>query len=176
MRSLGATYKGYAFRSRLECRWYIFYEAMGEPIAYEPEAIDLGGFAYIPDFFLRTFRAWNEIKGEMVSDAAGLLMIEKCVQLTQQSGRPVILAFHDPYDLRCAVFQGDQMYGQSRWTVCGLCGRLALGVRGGGFSVIWCPRKHEEKPLAFDALRLARRSLYDAALKARQHRFGIPGR
>ena len=173
MRSLEATYQNRRFRSRLEARWSMFYSACGIEHAYEPEAIDLGGFAYIPDFFLHTFRAWNEIKGEIISDAAGLLMIEKCAQLASQSGRPVILNFHDPLDTRCAVFSGPRYYPESRWTHCPACGELALGVKGGALNHVWCPREHKGAPLDFPSLRTARRHLYEAAVAARQYRFGV---
>lgn len=173
MRSLEAIYQKRRFRSRLEARWAMFYDSVGVEWAYEPEAIDLGKFSYQPDFWLKPFQAWNEIKGEIVDDKAGLLMIEKCAQLAAQSGRPVILNFHDPLDPVCAVFSGPRYYPESRWTHCPTCGKLALGVKGEGLSYTWCPRKHEEGPLRASALRAARRLLYDAAVAARQHRFGV---
>lgn len=173
MKSLEAVYKGYRFRSRAEARWFIFYSLAGVEATYESEAIDLGGFVYIPDYWLDIFRAWAEIKGHIANDQAGLLMLDKCTKLAVQSGRPVILNFRDPLDARCIVFRGDKMYSQSRWTHCDHCGGLALGVRSDNFHCVWCPRMHNDPPLTFDALRSARRRLYEAALTARQHRFGV---
>ncbi|MBK9515513.1 MAG: hypothetical protein IPO05_18320 [Flavobacteriales bacterium] len=44
-------YKGYRFRSRLEARWAVFFDALGLEWEYEPEGFDLGdGVYYLPDF------------------------------------------------------------------------------------------------------------------------------
>lgn len=46
-------YKGYRFRSRLEARWAVFFDAMGWHWEYEPEGYDLGDDGwYLPDFRL----------------------------------------------------------------------------------------------------------------------------
>lgn len=170
MRSLPAVYAGFAFRSRAEARWKIFYEALDEPAIYEPTAIDLGAFAYQPDYWLSLFRAWVEIKGEMISDEAGMLMTEKCRQLAMQSGRPAILCFSDPYDAKCAIFIRDRLYTDAYWTACPFCGRLSIAIR----SVQWCPEAKNHKGILTPSdLSRAKRRVYDAALKARSHRFGV---
>lgn len=176
MKALQATYNGQKYRSRTEAKWALFYRTVGIEYDYELEALDLDGLTYVPDFFLHPFRAWNEIKGEIINDQAGLLMLEKCTRLARQSNRPVILNFRDPLKPICAVFSKGRMYAQSHWTHCGICGLLALGVKDGTFSYVWCPRKHEAAPLDTKALLLARRYLFDAAKAAHQHRFGIPKR
>jgi len=49
-------YNGYHFRSRLEARWAVFFDALGIDYEYEPEGFDLGdGVCYLPDFWLPTF-------------------------------------------------------------------------------------------------------------------------
>ncbi len=46
-------YNGYKFRSRLEARWAVFFDAMGIDYDYEPEGYDLGDAGwYLPDFWL----------------------------------------------------------------------------------------------------------------------------
>ena len=46
-------YKGYRFRSRLEARWAVFFDACGVKWDYEVEGFDLGdGVKYLPDFVL----------------------------------------------------------------------------------------------------------------------------
>jgi len=46
-------YKGYRFRSRLEARWAVFFDAIGAPWEYEPEGFELSdGTCYLPDFYL----------------------------------------------------------------------------------------------------------------------------
>ena len=68
-------YKGYRFRSRLEARWAVAFDAMGIKWEYEPEGYDLGGGVYyLPDFYLPEVRTrcgtglWVEVKGKPTSD------------------------------------------------------------------------------------------------------------
>jgi hypothetical protein len=173
VRALPTTYKNYKMRSRLECRWACFWDALGVAWEYERDAFDLGDVRYLPDFWLPEFKVWVEIKGEIRDDGAGLRMIMQCSQLAAQDRHPVILCFHDPFNPLCAVFTHQGMYPESRWTYCRVCGALALGVRSGTFSLVWCPRKHEREPLRLAALKEARNALTAAAVAARQRQFGI---
>ena len=51
MKAIQTEYKGYLFRSRLEARWAVFFDACGVRWEYEPEGYDLGdGIYYLPDF------------------------------------------------------------------------------------------------------------------------------
>lgn len=43
-------YNGYRFRSRLEARWAVFFDAIHMQYRYEYSGYDLGGIAYLPDF------------------------------------------------------------------------------------------------------------------------------
>ncbi len=62
IQAIPTDYHGYHFRSRLEVRWAVFFEALGVRYRYEPERFDLGEFCYIPDFYLPGFRMWAEVK------------------------------------------------------------------------------------------------------------------
>lgn len=56
-------YNGYRFRSRLEARWAVFFDAMRIKYEYEPEGFEFGkGEKYLPDFFLPDFCMYVEIK------------------------------------------------------------------------------------------------------------------
>lgn len=56
-------YNGYRFRSRLEARWAVFFDAAGIKFEYEIEGFDLGnGVYYLPDFYLPEFEIFVEIK------------------------------------------------------------------------------------------------------------------
>src|SRR5436190_15329968 len=57
-------YNGYRFRSRLEARWAVFFNALGVPYEYEKEGYDLDGVRYLPDFWLPEQDCWIEIKGQ----------------------------------------------------------------------------------------------------------------
>lgn len=72
MKPIQTEYKGYLFRSRLEARWAVFFDACGAEWEYEPEGYDLGdGLMYLPDFLLHGVdgRApsdlYVEVKGKM---------------------------------------------------------------------------------------------------------------
>lgn len=50
-KAIETVYNGYRFRSRLEARWAVFFNAAGIKYEYEPEGFDLGGgLYYLPDF------------------------------------------------------------------------------------------------------------------------------
>ena len=61
-------YNGYKFRSRLEARWAVFFDAMGIEYQYEPQGYDLGdGYYYLPDFYMPKYDVWVEIKGKKLT-------------------------------------------------------------------------------------------------------------
>lgn len=78
IKAIQTFYKGYHFRSRLEARWAVFFDALGLKWDYEPEGFELpGGVRYLPDFFVHSanprHRAgsgyWIEIKGAQPTPA-----------------------------------------------------------------------------------------------------------
>ena len=53
IKAIETRYKGYRFRSRLEARWAVFFDALGIEWQYEPEGFELpDGTRYLPDFWL----------------------------------------------------------------------------------------------------------------------------
>lgn len=53
MKAIETRYKGYRFRSRLEARWAVFFDALDVKWEYEPEGFELGfNDRYLPDFRL----------------------------------------------------------------------------------------------------------------------------
>lgn len=70
IKPIETVYKGYRFRSRLEARWAVFFDALGIEYEYEPEGFDLGdGIYYLPDFYLPHDDVWVEIKGKQLDDS-----------------------------------------------------------------------------------------------------------
>lgn len=64
IKSIETFYNGYRFRSRLEARWAVFFDALGIKYMYETEGYDLGnGDCYLPDFYLPTLKYYVEVKG-----------------------------------------------------------------------------------------------------------------
>lgn len=64
MPAIETTYKGCRFRSRLEARWAVFFDALGLEWKYELEGYEVDGHRYLPDFWLPAARAWAEVKGD----------------------------------------------------------------------------------------------------------------
>jgi hypothetical protein len=68
LKAIETVYNGYRFRSRLEARWAVFFDALGVPYEYEKEGFDLGEAGwYLPDFWLPKERKWVEIKPAALS-------------------------------------------------------------------------------------------------------------
>jgi len=62
-------YNGYRFRSRLEARWAVFFDALGIEYEYEKEGYDLGEAGrYLPDFWLPQVNMWAEVKPVKLTD------------------------------------------------------------------------------------------------------------
>jgi hypothetical protein len=55
-------YNGVKFRSTLEARWAIFFDACGLDWVYEPECFELDTGNYTPDFYLKKYDLFVEIK------------------------------------------------------------------------------------------------------------------
>ena len=56
-------YNGYKFRSSLEARWAVFFDAAGIRYEYEPEGFrDNKGLCYLPDFYLPDENMYVEVK------------------------------------------------------------------------------------------------------------------
>jgi len=62
IKAIETKHKGYRFRSRLEARWAVFFDAIGIDWEYEPEGFDLDGVYYLPDFYIPSVDAWIEVK------------------------------------------------------------------------------------------------------------------
>lgn len=82
-------YKGYRFRSRLEARWAVFFDALGIRWEYELEGFDLPDAGrYLPDFYLPGSGVFFEVKGEKPTDEETL----KAYVLARETGKPVVIA------------------------------------------------------------------------------------
>lgn len=67
--SINTNYKGYNFRSRLEARWAVYFDAIGLKWEYEKEGYILeNGIRYLPDFAIEEF-GFIEIKGQEPNNA-----------------------------------------------------------------------------------------------------------
>lgn len=92
MKAISTKYKGYNFRSRLEARWAVYFDAAGIGYKYEDEGYELrNGVFYLPDFTLLEMGSsdigYAEVKPAVMTDDELL----KCALLAKESGRIVAL-------------------------------------------------------------------------------------
>lgn len=70
IKPIETVYAGHRFRSRLEARWAVFFDAMQIRWEYEPQGYIITdpwedeSRAYLPDFFLPGMDLWVEVKGD----------------------------------------------------------------------------------------------------------------
>jgi hypothetical protein len=87
MKALETKYKGYRFRSRLEARWAVFFDALGIKWEYESQGFDLGGgVRYLPDFLLD-----GEIYAEVKPRAGDIGQFDKAMLMARHGARIICL-------------------------------------------------------------------------------------
>ena len=90
IKPIETNYRGYRFRSRLEARWAVFFDALGTEWHYEPEGFHLEHKGvqvnYLPDFWLPELEAWGEVKGPPLTEEDRL----KAALLAYNTHKPVI--------------------------------------------------------------------------------------
>lgn len=86
-------YNGHKFRSRLEARWAVFFDAAGIKYEYEPEGFeDENGNRYLPDFYLPDFDTHVEVKGDRPEAWDELIKASKMIKWGGDIRRIAILS------------------------------------------------------------------------------------
>jgi len=150
IQAIETTYKGYRFRSRLEARWAVFFDALGVRYEYEPQGFKVGDEWYLPDFHLPDLRLWVEIKGQEPTDAerrkccafSTALEAERMAQpdgvhdyLEMVVGHP----WPGEYGIRYVAPDAIAPHGSvDEWLVCLICGRLIV-------SYVWSPDDPDQR-------------------------------
>jgi len=83
IKAIETRYKGYRFRSRLEARWAVFFDALGIPWEYEKEGFELLSGRYLPDFYLTEDKLWVEIKGPRPTEIE-ILLLKQLATMTRK--------------------------------------------------------------------------------------------
>ena len=144
MKPIETEYKSYKFRSRLEARWAVFFDACDVKWEYEPEGFDLGeGLYYLPDFLLHDVLIrdsdlpqdlWVEVKGRMTEQDAKKII--KFANVREDIGRcdfapcenPILVVTNIPdgddiWDLmdymRDLAYEGNDLAFFNLWTIDG---------------------------------------------------------
>lgn len=102
LKAIETRYNGYRFRSRLEARWAVLFDALGVEYRYEDEGFDLDGIRYLPDFFIPEWDAFVEVKADAAQD------IDKVLRLVYATSRKVLLCVGvpDPREWNVALSVG----------------------------------------------------------------------
>ena len=115
LKAIETRYQGYRFRSRLEARWAVFFDALGVQWEYEKEGFDLGKAGwYLPDFWLPEHSIFVEVKGEF-GDGSFTAQTEA---LQEQSGKIVVVligSIPPSRDMLWAGWDGTQIPVKKDW-------------------------------------------------------------
>jgi hypothetical protein len=136
LRAIPTFFSGITYRSRLEARWAVFFDALSIPFNYEPEGFDLGGgLWYLPDFWLPNQKCFFEVKGPFTENKGP----EKARALSIASGLPVFMfgdiPSFDAVDFGYATDGGSAFYpgGEDTgyyWCVSPCCKVFGIHYRG----------------------------------------------
>jgi len=98
IKAIETQYKGYRFRSRLEARWAVFFDALGLDWEYEPEGYCISKYGcYLPDFFISTLGCFVEVKPK-IEEGDYWHIIDKLTRFHQESDHFVLLLVGPPGD------------------------------------------------------------------------------
>ena len=108
IKAIETEYKGFRFRSRLEARWAVFFDACGFKWEYEPEGYEIDGVQYLPDFRLYDVerRSYDE------EDAARPFFVEVKGEYDDESEyKIVMLSEHYPVYVVRQIPYADSIWG-----------------------------------------------------------------
>lgn len=103
IKPIETVYNGYRFRSRLEARWAVFFDAAKIKYEYEPEGFELpDGTKYLPDFYLPWFNCYVEIKPNSETE------IEKATAIAKKisTEKALLLCVGLPSDDNITLYDG----------------------------------------------------------------------
>ena len=95
-------YDGYRFRSRLEARWAVFFNAAKIKYLYEPEGFQTkDGKYYLPDFYLPDCKVYADAKGARPGIGTE---IKKAIDVMTENKEILIILPEIPNSEKCGVF------------------------------------------------------------------------
>lgn len=173
MKAKETQYKGYRFRSRLEARWAVFFDALGLTWKFEPEGFDLSdGTAYLPDFFISDVDSgiWIEVKPDNCTAQELAIAHAKARQLTFDTNIRTLVVEGDPLHMTdvprfglggFSIFEpyddnGSRVVGEDHpyvFCVCPWCEKVGLEYDGRGARVCGWKSHHKTEKEALDAIK-----------------------
>lgn len=93
IKAIQTIYAGHKFRSRLEARWAVYFDAANLKWEYEPEGFEFDdGTRYLPDFWLPQVKMWAEVKPKELNPTER----RKAELLVKNSGSECLLLIGTP--------------------------------------------------------------------------------
>lgn len=135
IKAIETKYKGYRFRSRLEARWAVFFDALGVKWEYEPEGYELSTGWYLPDFWLPDFGFFAEIKPG--NHTGKWEHVEGVIDRDPESDdwvplMKIVLLFGDPGSYIAHDYADEGLADQGKWACCPHCKKVGFVYNG------WC--------------------------------------
>lgn len=160
IKAIETVYKGYRFRSRLEARWAVFFDALGIEWQYEAEGFDLDGVWYLPDFWLPQLRCWCEIKANLPEDLDNQVI--KWGELSKQNPLLVIIGQPFPDEYIVTFIQDDDVAGDGQFWPAITKGRFVLVLHNPHSEMLnYIPlTTFDSQPQVFEALTAARQARF----------------
>lgn len=137
-------WRGYRFRSRLEARWAVFFDALQIKFEYEPEGFELSnGQRYLPDFWLPKFHSTTGLFVEV--KPTGNSDFSKPRQFVRDGLGMVLLAVGPPepcHDYDVVFLDGEAVV--TEWPHRFLSKYLPGGRNADEYRLYWFPESIED--------------------------------
>lgn len=140
-KAIPTEYNGVTYRSRLEARWAVFFDALELRFIHEREGFQLRSAWYVPDFWLPKLSTWIEIKPYRPSDPERML----CEELCESTEQRVACFYADPgswlddlesndpgFDSGIIWKPGGETFTSAWWCICPQCSRIGIEYLGRG--------------------------------------------
>ena len=99
IKAISTLYNGYRFRSRLEAKWALYFDALGIQYEYEPEGYVFNdGTCYLPDFYLPQMESYFEVKPYSISEKDAIEAKDKLEYLAEGTNKFAMICYGDPVD------------------------------------------------------------------------------
>jgi hypothetical protein len=176
MKPIETSYKGYRFRSRLEARWAVFFDALGMEWAYERQGYRLPSGLYLPDFWFPHEIFHVEIKPVAPTEQE----LKLAQDLVRDTRHELYFCCGDPTPDQCAlgIFVNDHQLvisDQNRaWARCRHCRRTQPVWEGATEKLTVAGTNRTpccEKNVGHSAARFDEEEIIGAAQRARSARF-----
>jgi hypothetical protein len=124
-------YWGYRFRSRLEARWAVFFDAAGIEWEYEAQGFEINGRNYLPDFWLPRLKTYVEVEPNEEEAEKAKPLMQALAQGSSYCAQIVIGApeYDNPPSVLGYLPHGES--GLCHWAECQFCGRVCA-------QLCWC--------------------------------------